>query len=257
MLYVIATPIGNISDISQRAIDVLSKVDFVLCEDTRRTRQLYSALNIPTPQLFSYHAHNEEQKLGWAISKIKNGEVAGLVSDAGTPIISDPGMRLVAASHQNDVDVRVIPGPCSVVSALCVSGFDATPFHFLGFPPRKKGAQTKWIINASRLPGTLVLFESGKRIGDLIANLQNILPNRKASLCRELTKLHEQIICLPLSELPTTQQKGEIVLIVGPGEEYSEKPKPLNSLKDISAALSNLWGVSKREAYNILVKNKP
>ena len=192
-----------------------------------------------------------------AISKIKNGEVAAIVSDAGTPLISDPGMRLVASAHQNEVMVRVIPGASAVVSALCVSGFDATPFHFLGFPPRKKGAQTKWIIKASHLVGTLVIFESGKRVGDLILSLQKLLPGRTASLCRELTKIHEEIIRSPIEELPITQQKGEVVLVVGPGDAFSEKAKPLHSLKDISTALASLWGVSKRDAYNILVKNKP
>ena len=254
-LFVVATPIGNLDDASPRMKQVLESADLVLCEDTRRTRALFSALDLTAPKLVSCHAHNEHGRVERVIERLRKGEVIALVSDAGTPAVSDPGGHIVASAHQNGVPVHVVAGPSSVIAAVAVSGFSGTPFHFLGFPPRKPGAIRKVLTEASSLPGILVFLESGRRIGKVVQVMAELMPDREAVICRELTKHYEEVIRGSVSSLPTTEQKGEVVLVVGPGDAVGESVQKLGpDLKAISSALAQRWGCKKREAYNHLLR---
>jgi len=253
--FVVATPIGNLDDVSGRVRSVLGAVGLILAEDTRRTRALLSALEIPAPQIVSCHAHNELDRLGLVTDTLDHGVDVALVSDAGTPAISDPGALVVAAMHKGGYPVITVAGPSSVAAAVAAAGFPATPFHFLGFPPRKAGALRQWIRDASQLPGVLVMLERGARCGKLVAALAEALPDRQAVICRELTKKHEQSTRGPLLELSTEPQLGEVVLVVGPGAAIAdEDASPTGpDLKGIAAALAQRWSCTKREAYQRLL----
>lgn len=254
-LYVVATPIGNLADLSPRAREVLSGASLLLCEDTRRTRTLLAALGLPSPELWSCHAHNEAGRLDAVLRRLEEGQSIALVSDAGTPGLSDPGEQIAAAALRAGHPVHPVPGPSAIAAALCASGLPAVPFHFLGFPPRKDGELRRWITEASRLPGTLVLLEAGRRAGELIAALAALLPDRQAALCRELTKIHEEIRLAPLGALPTEPQLGEVVLVVGPGQPVVEAAAAPTGegLGEIADALARRWGTSRREAYQALL----
>ena len=254
-LFVVATPIGNLDDASPRMRHVLESADMVLCEDTRRTRALFSALKLTAPPLVSCHAHNEHERIERVITQLQKGDVVALVSDAGMPAVSDPGGHIVASAHQNGLPVRVVAGPSSITAAVAVSGFSGTPFHFMGFPPRKPGALRKVLMEASALPGIMVFLESGRRIGKVVEVMAEMMPDREAVICRELTKHYEEVIRGRLSELPTVEQKGEVVVVVGPGETIVEPVQELGSdLKAISSALAQRWGCKKREAYSALLR---
>jgi len=250
-LHVVATPIGNLGDLSPRAREVLTTSALVLCEDTRHTRKLYAALGLAAPPLQSCHAHNETERLGQVLDLLGQGREVALVSDAGTPAMSDPGGRLVEAVHRAGFPVRTVPGPSSVVAALSVSGLPTAPSHFLGFPPRK--GRARWIAEASRLAGTLVMLEAGNRAGRLVAELAAALPDREACLCRELSKLHEEVLRAPLSALPTDPQRGEVVLVVGPGAAIRDEAPVGEGLKAAAALLAPRWGISKSAAYQRLL----
>jgi 16S rRNA (cytidine1402-2'-O)-methyltransferase len=253
-LFVVATPIGNLEEASPRMCRVLAEADLVLCEDTRRTRTLFAAMDLTAPKLVSCHAHNEGGRLAAVTDRLSQGETIALVSDAGAPGISDPGGPIVAAAHAAQVPVHVVGGPSSVVAAVSVSGFPASPFHFLGFLPRKSGPMAKAIVTASHLPGILVFLESGRRVGGVIAQLALLLPDREAVICRELTKKFEEITRGPLSALPVTEQRGEVVLVVGPGSAVETAVREVGpNLKTIAAALAERWGCKKSEAYAALV----
>jgi len=255
-LAVLATPIGNLGDLSPRARQVLAEADLVLCEDTRATRRLLSAVGLPTPTLWRCDAHREADQAGAVIARLQAGEAVVLVSDAGTPAISDPGGKVVEAVLAAGLAVVAVPGPSSVAAALSVSGLPASPFHFLGFPPRKEGARSRWLVEASRLPGTLVMLESGRRLGGLVAELARLLPDRQAAICRELTKMHEAVLRGPLPELPAEDQPGEVVVVVGPGEPVAEAGPAApsdGSLKAVAEVLAQRWGISRREAYQRLL----
>jgi len=254
-LFVVATPIGNLDDASVRVRDVLGSVGLILAEDTRRTRALLTALKIPAPSIHSCHAHNEESRIDMVVDHLGRGVDVAVVSDAGTPAVSDPGSVVVKAVHASGYPVISVAGPSSVVSAVAAAGFAATPFHFLGFPPKKAGALTRWIKESSRLPGVLVVLERGARCGKLIAALAQALPDREAVICRELSKKHEESIRGPLTELSVEPQRGEVVVVIGPGaaivDESAQPSGP--DLKAISAALAERWGCTRREAYQRLL----
>ena len=261
-LYVVATPIGNLSDLSERAKEVLCRADCVASEDTRVTRKLLSALELKAPsKLLRYSSHTEERLLATILERLSAGEKVVLVSDAGTPCISDPGEVLVRACHQEGHKVEVIPGPSSVASALSVSGLPATPHHFLGFPPRKTGPLVQWLQGAGGLTGSLVVLESPQRTLRFVEQLAAVLPDRQVCFCRELTKLHEEVLLLPVAELVKNLQareriRGEVVLVIGPGEpaRMEAEEGPVGSrLKEVAAALAERWGCTKKEAYEQLL----
>ena len=233
-LHVVATPIGNLGDMSGRAVEVLRSVDAIASEDTRRTRKLLAHFEIHT-RLLSYHEHNEERAARSIVERLEQGQSIALVSDAGTPLISDPGYRLVALAIERGVAVSTVPGPCAAVAALSVSGLPPQPFHFLGFLPRKAGARRKRLECLSQLDGTLVFYESPHRVRATLADMSEILGARRAVLVRELTKVHEEIRRGTLPELADgaagSPARGEVVLLVtgrsspgrGPDSEASPR----------------------------------
>lgn len=217
MLFLIATPIGNLDDITFRAIKTLQTCDYLLCEDTRRTRILLNHYQLKVP-LRSFHLFNEASKENLVIRDLKSGQNVGLVSDAGTPGIADPGERLVRRCLEEEISVTSIPGPCAAVTALSLSGFPTSQFQFLGFLPRKKGKIEKQLIEALNYPGTTVCYESPHRIAKTLQILARLDPARVCAVARELTKKFETYVHGPALQLATqftqTKPKGEIVLLI-------------------------------------------
>lgn len=217
-LYVVATPIGNLSDISLRAKDTLAQVDAILCEDTRVTAKLLAVLEIQKP-LVTFHQHSDDVRVDMVLERLRNGESLALVTDAGTPGISDPGGKLVqaVAAQLPDVQIVPIPGPSAVIAALSVSGFPSDRFVFLGFPPHKKGRNTYFSSLAER-EETIVFYESTHRIEKTLAELGACIGNRLIMVGRELTKLHETLYRGTTAEvteqLKTTSMRGEFVIVV-------------------------------------------
>lgn len=215
-LYLVATPIGNLEDISKRAIDILSTVDLILCEDTRESGKLLSHYGIKN-NLMSYYSQVEDQKIPLIINYLKEGKNIALVSDSGTPCISDPGSKLVSACVENEIKVVPIPGPNSIIPALVLSGFEIKSFYFEGFIPQKKGRKKKLEEIANRKEMT-VFFESPYRIQKLINELNELCPQREIALCRELTKKFEEVIRGKISDikknLASIKLKGEFVVII-------------------------------------------
>ncbi|MBU0558963.1 MAG: 16S rRNA (cytidine(1402)-2'-O)-methyltransferase [Bacteroidetes bacterium] len=217
-LVVIATPIGNLGDVSKRMIEVLRSVSFIACEDTRVTGSLIKMLDIKN-ELLSLNAHTEEKKIDYIIERIKSGESCGLVSDAGTPGISDPGIRLVNAVRKQSIEVVGIPGPNAAILALSISGLPTDAFVFEGFLPQKKGRQKK-LKQLSEEERTIVIYESVYRIEKLIKELNEYMPERYIVICRELTKKFEETYeGFPvelLENISSIKMKGEFVVVISP-----------------------------------------
>lgn len=216
--YIVSTPIGNLEDISPRALKILSNSNFILCEDTRTSNILLMHYNIKNT-LISYHAHNEDERIKYVISRIVNGENVALISDSGTPLISDPGSKLVRACIQNNIEIVPIPGANAIIPALVLSGFEIDKFYFEGFLPQKKGRQTKLKEICSRKVLT-VFYESPYRIPKLLNELNSLSPNSEIVLCRELTKKFEEVIRGKVFELlkkiNTIKLKGEFTIVFKP-----------------------------------------
>lgn len=217
MLYIVPTPIGNLEDITLRALRILKEVSLVLAEDTRTSKRLLDHYGIKT-QLRAFHAHNEHAVVERVVDELASGAVIALISDAGTPGISDPGFLLSRACHRRGVRVECLPGPTAFVPALVASGLPCDTFHFEGFLPHKKGRQTR-LKYLAVLPHTFVLYESPFRLLKCLDELMVVCgPERQACVARELSKLHEEVITLPLSELKAhfskKDVKGEIVVVV-------------------------------------------
>lgn len=226
-LYVVATPIGNLEDISYRAVRILSEADLVAAEDTRHSRVLLSHYNISTP-MQAVHEHNETQVADQILERITNGEAVALISDAGTPLISDPGYRLVQAAREADLPVHVVPGPSAVTAALSVAGLPPDRFAFEGFLPAKGSARRKKLESLGRETRTLVFFESSHRIQDSIDDMSKAFGGQRlVAVCRELTKKFETVLRAPLTEISEqlaqdkNQTRGEFVVVVD-GFEGSE-----------------------------------
>ena len=275
MLYLVGTPIGNLSDLSPRAIEILSSVDAVACEDTRRTGLLLSGLGIKK-KLISYHEHNRTQKGELIISMIAEGQNIALVSDAGMPCISDPGEELVRDCARAGVDVQVIPGPVAAISALALSGLDSKRFFFEGFLPSDGKERKQRLGELLSHRQTFILYEAPHRILRTLEDLISIgLGDRMTAVCRELTKKYEEVLRVTVSEAREhfllTPPRGEFVLVVAgglpPGEkkvrEWSEEEREKRirdllsdglSTKDISLTLSNEWKESRKSIYARIVK---
>jgi 16S rRNA (cytidine1402-2'-O)-methyltransferase len=217
-LYVVATPIGNLEDISLRALRILKAVAVIAAEDTRRTRILLGHYDIATRPI-SYHEHNERVRVPGLIARLVAGDDVALVTDAGTPSISDPGFQLVRAAHEAGVRVEPIPGPSALLAALVVSGFPIGEFAFLGFAPARARAKDDWVRRVAAETRTLVFFDSPRRVRDTLERLCVINPNREVVVARELTKKFETVVKCPiiaaLSELQTLPL-GEITVVLGP-----------------------------------------
>lgn len=218
-LYIVATPIGNLKDITLRALEILESVDFILAEDTRQTRKLLAHYDIHTP-LFSYHEHSEPRVYEKILSLLKSGKNLALVTDSGTPGISDPGAKLINFIIENLPEAKIIPipGPSALTAALSVAGIQETGFVFLGFPPHKKGRKT-FFEDLKKYDLPIVIYESPHRITRAIDNLQSVFgPDKKIVIARELTKIHEEILRGTISEirekLTGEKQRGEFAVII-------------------------------------------
>jgi 16S rRNA (cytidine1402-2'-O)-methyltransferase len=216
-LYVVATPIGNLGDLSPRAAEVLRQVDAVAAEDTRRTSRLYAHLGVAAPTLVSLPAFDERGRLEAVVSRLAAGQAVALCTDAGTPGVSDPGAALVAAAWAAGARVVPVPGPSAALAALSASGLPADRFFFAGFLPRKGGGRAEQLAFLAGLPATLVLYEAGNRTGATLADLAAALGDRPAVVARELTKLHEELARGRLSELAARfapEVRGEVTIVV-------------------------------------------
>jgi 16S rRNA (cytidine1402-2'-O)-methyltransferase len=219
-LYLVATPIGNLGDISLRALAVLRDADVVACEDTRHTGRLLAAHGIDAT-MTSYHDHNAARARPRLIARLKAGEMVALVSDAGTPLISDPGYRLVGEATAEGISVYPVPGASSVLAALTASGLPTDRFLFLGFVPNRAGARERYLRTHAAVDATLVLMESPKRLAATLADMAAVFGDRPAAVCRELTKLHEDVVRGGLADLATrfaeaAAPRGELVIVIGP-----------------------------------------
>ncbi|NOR80659.1 MAG: 16S rRNA (cytidine(1402)-2'-O)-methyltransferase [Methyloprofundus sp.] len=243
-LYVVATPIGNLADFSLRAIETLQQVDIICAEDTRHARTLLQHYGITT-HCIALHQHNEVQTAARLIDKIQQGNSIAIISDAGTPLISDPGMPLVALAQTSGIKVSPIPGACALIAALSASGLAVTQFSFLGFLPRTSSARQTLFNQQKNNTGTWVFYESCHRIIASIKDLVSIMPEREISIAREITKLHETIIktsaldMLALIEQDSNMQRGEFVVMVS-GATIEKKPDTLNEqqLKTLKVLMS-------------------
>jgi 16S rRNA (cytidine1402-2'-O)-methyltransferase len=218
-LYLVATPIGNLEDITLRALRTLKECDVIAAEDTRRTGQLLKHFGISKPML-SYFQFNEAKRSEEILERLQRGEKIALVTDAGSPGISDPGERVVRAARANGLRVEAVPGPCALVAALTASGLPTDEFHFIGFLPHKSGQRRKQLEALREFAGTLVLYESPYRIEKLLTELAEVFPERQVVLARELTKKFEEFLRGTAAELPEVIKKrslkGEFVVLIAP-----------------------------------------
>jgi 16S rRNA (cytidine1402-2'-O)-methyltransferase len=265
-LYMVATPIGHLRDITLRALDTLKEVDLILCEDTRVTRTLTSRHGIQKP-LQSFFAGNEERRLGPVLERLRGGESVALVTDAGTPGVSDPGYLLVRACREEGIPVVPIPGASALASALSVSGLPSQRVLFLGFPPRKAGERARFLATLREDPATLVFYEAPHRIRAFLKEALSALPGRECVAARELTKKFESVA--PVTDPERVPERGEFVVMFGPPAEPERRAlKPEDAAGHVRALVESgveekealrqvarEMGVPKREVYNI-VKGK-
>lgn len=223
-LVVVATPIGNLDDMSPRAAAALRDADVIACEDTRRTATLLRHVGSSVPMVAS-HEHNEAARAQDLVARMQGGATVVVVSDAGMPVVSDPGARVVAAAIDAGIEVTVIPGPSAVETALVLSGFPAEPFAFVGFFPRKTAQRHELFATWAGFSGSIVGFESPHRVADLLTDLAAVDPDRPVAVCRELTKLYEEVLRGTASELAPRMRegvRGEVTIVIGPGAMVAE-----------------------------------
>lgn len=262
-LYVIATPIGNLADITLRALDTLKSADLVLCEDTRVTAKLFAAHGVKTP-LRPYHDHNAAEARPEILARLAGGAAIGLVSDAGTPLVSDPGYKLVRAARDAGVAVFTVPGASALLGALSIAGAPTDRFLFAGFPPSKPGQRAHWLEGLSTVAATLVFYETGPRLAASLAAMAAAFGDRKACVARELTKLHEETREGGLEHLATAYAeepapRGEIVIVVHPPQAAPAGEADIDSaledaldalsVKDAAATVAAALGAPKRVVY--------
>ncbi len=271
VLYIVATPIGNLDDITLRAVEILRKVDLVAAEDTRHSQRLLGHLGIRKPML-SLHQHNEHQRLQQILDKLQAGENIALISDAGTPLISDPGYPLVRAVREAGLEISPIPGPSSIITALSAAGLPTEPFTFLGFLSQKNSERIKCLTNYKQIFGTLVLLESSHRIERLMHQINEVMPDSRIVVAKELTKTHENFIeglardILTLFEQDPSLCRGEFVVMidnpvrvdaVAIGEAETNMLKALLeevSLKKAVSLTSQFSGRKKNDLYQLALE---
>ena len=261
-LYLVATPIGNLKDITLRALGVLARADAVACEDTRRTGQLLHHYGLSTAML-PYHDHNAARQRPKLLAELKSGAAVALVSDAGTPLISDPGYKLVSEAARAGVAVMPVPGPSALLAALTVSGLPTDRFLFQGFLPAKTQQRRSRLEEIAAIPATLVLFETAPRLAETLADLTATMGDRPAAVAHELTKLHESCDRGTLAELAAgyarDKPRGEYVLVIGPPEDTPADPAAIDealqgalkshSLRESADLVSGALGIPRRQAY--------
>jgi 16S rRNA (cytidine1402-2'-O)-methyltransferase len=266
-LVVCPTPIGNLEDVTLRVLSALRDADLVACEDTRRTRVLLDRYGVKA-RTVSYHEHNEAARSSELVERMREGATVALVSDAGMPLVSDPGFVLVQACVAAGVEVEVLPGPSAALAALVVSGLPAQTWRFAGFLPRKKG-ELETLLRGTR--ETLVAFESPRRVGAALAVLAGVDPERPVAVCRELTKVHEEVVRGSAAELAeryaAQEPKGEVVVVIGAAPEGASELGPaLDALarlveagakaRPAAAVVSELTGVAANELYEALLARR-
>jgi 16S rRNA (cytidine1402-2'-O)-methyltransferase len=271
-LYVVSTPIGNLEDITLRSLRVLKEVDLIAAEDTRRTRQLLTHYGIHKP-LISYHEYNRRMRERTLLQELREGKSIALVTDAGTPGISDPGEELVRRAIQEDIPLVPVPGPAALVAALSVSGLPTESFLFYGFLPSKAAARKKWLTSLKDRPETLVFYESPRRLGSLLENAAQVLGDRRVAVAREMTKVYEEVyrgtISEVLDQLGEEELKGEVTVILEgctsppPAEPLSvmEALKHYSqemglSMKESVGRVADDLGISRRQVYQESLKMK-
>ncbi|MFA9408952.1 MAG: 16S rRNA (cytidine(1402)-2'-O)-methyltransferase [Candidatus Dadabacteria bacterium] len=265
-LYIVSTPIGNLEDITLRALNILKEVDLIACEDTRTSKKLLSRYQIQKP-LTSYHEHNEIEKAKELLSLLQEGKSVALITDAGTPGVSDPGFRIVKLASENGIQVVPIPGASAAIAALSISGLPTSSFTFLGFPPKQNKKLIEYLERVKGYPETLIFYESPKRIIKTLEAITEVFGDRNASISREITKMYEETLRGFLSEIKSTLEsrdslKGEFVLVVeGDTREKADfdsktiddllhyLKKEGHSLKDAVKQVATDSGVSKSKIY--------
>jgi 16S rRNA (cytidine1402-2'-O)-methyltransferase len=263
MLYLVATPIGNLMDITLRALHVLKDVDVIACEDKRVSSKFLNHYGISKP-LLSYHDHNAAQVRPRLLDLLRQGKKVAYITDGGMPLISDPGFKLVRECQQEKLDYTVIPGPSAPLMALCLSGLSPERFFFCGFLPSKTDARKKALQEIKQIPATLVFFESPKRVVAFLKDALEILGDREGAVCREMTKMFEEVQKNSLSALITSYEshapRGEVVVVIegsslestmdeGELEVWLKKALETHSLKEAVDIVSKAFGLSKREVY--------
>lgn len=267
MLFLVSTPIGNLGDISERAKKTIESADLIACEDTRTSGQLFSLLGLKTNQLIPYHEHNADSMRPKLIEKLKKGCNIALVSDAGTPLISDPGYKLVRDCYQANISVTTIPGANAVLSALQLSGLPSDAFFFAGFLPPKTTARRNTLLTYKTIPGTLIIYETANRLLDVLQDIHEVLGNREMAVVREITKKFEEVkkgtpdhlIQHYQEELP----KGELVLVIDRDRSVPlpesdihiliEKTLQTYSVRDTAQLVAGITGLNKKEVYKIIL----
>ncbi|WP_456395527.1 16S rRNA (cytidine(1402)-2'-O)-methyltransferase [Desulfurobacterium sp.] len=265
ILYIVATPIGNLKDITLRAIETLKNADIIAAEDTRRTKELLSAFNITGKKLISYHEHNEKEAADKIINFLKEGKNICLVSDAGTPTISDPGFRVVKKARKENIKVVPVPGASAAIAALSGSGFPSDKFLFYGFLPKKKKKRDEALMEIIQMPWTVVAYESPHRIEETLKTIHNLNPEKKIAIYREITKLHEEFLTGTAKEiLKRLIPKGEMVILFYPQKEETAKIEPEEllkkfkeegkTLKEAVKKTCQITGLKKNEVYRKALK---
>ena len=257
-LFVVATPIGNLDDITARALRVLREVALIAAEDTRRTAHLLARYAISTPTT-SLHEHNEGKKTTSLVERLRRGDDVALVSDAGTPTVSDPGERLIQAAIESGIRIEPIPGPSAALAALAASGLPAGTFTFLGFPPTRSKDRNKWFDGLASAGRTVVFFEAPHRIRATLERLQTVVGDCKISVARELTKVHEEFIRGPISDVLKRLEspRGEFTIVVyfGQSTEYvSSEPAGDTSIFNDFCEMTKRSGVKRRDAVVALAR---
>ena len=274
-LYVVATPIGNLEDVTLRALRILREASVIAAEDTRRTARILQHYSIST-RTTSLHEHNERAKTASLVERLLGGESVALVSDAGTPVVSDPGSALVAAAHAAGIRVEPIPGPSAVIAAVSACGFGDQEFTFVGFPPNRSKARKDWLARLSREPRTLVFYEAPHRIRACLEDMLAVLGDRQLLVARELTKKHESLVVRPISDHlgGDLEERGEFTLVLSRLDQPPEIPatevdparlaREFGELTNNNALtrraavkqLSERYGMRSREVYGLLERAK-
>jgi 16S rRNA (cytidine1402-2'-O)-methyltransferase len=270
ILYVVATPIGNLEDITLRALRVLREVAVIAAEDTRRTARLLQHYSISTPTT-SLHEHNERTRIPSIMARLQKGESVALVSDAGTPLVSDPGRLIVAAAHEAGIRVEPVPGPSAAMAAISAAGLPAEEVLFVGFPPSRSNARKQWAAVLKGERRLIVLYEAPHRIRQTLVDLREALGERLVAVARELTKIHEQLVVQPISgHLEALgEPRGEYTVVIAPPEKLVEQPSlpaadilrsefgcltnnNTGTRRDAVRALAQKYRVPSREMYRLL-----
>jgi len=269
-LYLVATPIGNLADITLRALAVLARADLVFCEDTRHSRKLFSHFGIKR-ELAPYHEHNAARERPRILARLRAGFSVALVADAGTPLVSDPGFKLARAAREEGLEVIAIPGPAAPIAALTSSGLPSDRFFFEGFLPAKREARRKRIEALADIPASLVLFEAANRVEATLADLAAVLGERQGAVAKELTKRHERVVTAPLGTLakaiaawPEEARKGEFVIVVAPPARREASRAEIEerlaaalkgaSVRDAARAVAAELGAPRGQVYKIAIE---